>query len=32
MFDTFNAVLSEVDQKYLRKVENRQLFEGRCRG
>jgi len=32
MFDTFSEVLKEVDQKYLRKVENRQLFEGAMQG
>ena len=32
MFDTFSEVLKEVDQNYLRKVENRQLFEGALQG
>ena len=32
MFDTFSEVLREVDENYLRKVENRQLFEGAMHG
>jgi carboxyl-terminal processing protease len=32
MYDTFSEVLKEVDQHYLRKVENRQLFEGALQG
>jgi carboxyl-terminal processing protease len=32
MFDTFSEVLREVDENYLRKVENRQLFEGAMQG
>jgi carboxyl-terminal processing protease len=32
MYDTFSEVLKEVDSHYLRKVENRQLFEGALQG
>jgi carboxyl-terminal processing protease len=32
MYDTFSEVLKEVDTHYLRKVENRQLFEGALQG
>ena len=32
MFDTFSEVLKEVDEHYLRKVEDRQLFEGALQG
>ncbi len=32
MFDTFSEVLKEVDENYLRQVENRQLFEGALQG
>jgi len=32
MYDTFAEVLKEVDAHYLRKVENRQLFEGALQG
>lgn len=32
MFDTFSEVLREVDEHYVREVDNRQLFEGALQG
>ena len=32
MYDTFSEVLKEIEQNYLRNVENRQLFEGALQG